>query len=89
MAAFNCGPTEGRGFSGGCLNDDIAILTLERDIPEYAEVYEFCTGTKEAGSIFTMVGHGTTVNSVGGFIASAACPAVFGIGYGRTLDVLM
>ncbi|MBR9791986.1 MAG: trypsin-like serine protease [Gammaproteobacteria bacterium] len=64
-----CAATEGAGFSGGCLNDDIAILTLEEDIPAGVEIYDFYTGDIDSGDLFTMVGHGTTGNGLDGYTA--------------------
>ena len=64
-----CSATEGAGFSGGCLNDDIAILTLEEDIPAGVEIYDFYTGDIDSGELFTMVGHGTTGNGIDGYTA--------------------
>jgi len=67
-----CSATEGAGFSGGCLNDDIAILTLEEDIPAGVEIYDFYTGDIDSGDLFTMVGHGTTGNGLDGYTAFSA-----------------
>jgi|TARA_Y100001968_G_scaffold259802_1_gene247183 hypothetical protein len=66
-----CAATEGAGFSGGCLNDDIAILTLEEDIPAGVEIYDFYTGDIDNGELFTMVGHGTTGNGLEGYTGSS------------------
>lgn len=63
----NCSATDGTGFSGACLNDDIAILTLESEIPAGVEIYDFYTGDIDNGDLFTMVGYGTTGNGVDGY----------------------
>lgn len=65
-----CSATDGSGFSGGCLNDDIAILTLESDVPAGTEIYDFYTGDIDSGELFTMVGYGTTGNGVEGYTGS-------------------
>ncbi|MFC3201566.1 trypsin-like serine protease [Alteromonas oceani] len=65
-----CSASDGAGFSGVCLNDDIAILTLEEDIPAGVEIYDFYTGDVDSGDIFTMVGYGTTGNGYDGYTGS-------------------
>ena len=67
-----CSATDGSGFSGGCLNDDIAILTLEEDIPAGVEIYDFYTGDIDNGDLFTMVGHGTTGNGLDGYTSGSS-----------------
>ncbi len=62
-----CGPTDQSGLGGGCLNDDIAIITLDSAIPDGVEIYDFYDGDVQPGEMFTMVGHGTTGNGIDGF----------------------
>lgn len=75
-----CGPNDVGGFnSGQCLQDDMAIITLDGVIPDGVEIYNFYTGAEPLGgdeilktangeTIFAMVGHGTTGNGIEGNI---------------------
>ncbi|MDT0595974.1 trypsin-like serine protease [Glaciecola petra] len=68
-----CDVGEASGFSGGCLNDDIAILTLAEEIPDGVEIYDFYTGPQlQEGTMLTMVGHGTTGDGFNGFEANSS-----------------
>lgn len=65
--------------SGGCIQDDIAIVELERDIPEGTTTYDLFSphvndtfnnmrsGAGGDGDIFTMVGYGTRGDGHSGF----------------------
>ena len=62
----------------GCVNDDIAIITLDHDVPNDVEIYDFYTdqvwdtanlaqfGSFD-GDIFTMVGYGTRGDGHNGY----------------------
>ena len=68
-----CGAGDVSGFFGQCLNDDIAVITLSEDIPDGIEIYDFARDTViDSGTLFTMVGHGTTGNGYDGFTANSA-----------------
>jgi hypothetical protein len=66
--------------SGGCLNDDIAIVTLDHAIPDDVEIYDLYNqqvwdtvnntnyyNTPTNGDIFTMVGYGTRGDGHNGY----------------------
>lgn len=56
--------------SSGCVNDDLAIITLAEKAPVAARIYSVYTGAPQEGEIITMVGYGTSgtgqVGHVGG-----------------------
>jgi secreted trypsin-like serine protease len=69
--------------SRGCVNDDVAILELTRDVPADAEIYGFYdqqvfdsnnltnfNGAPTDGEVFTMVGYGTRGDGYSGFTES-------------------
>jgi hypothetical protein len=62
----NCPP----GVAGFCLNDDLAIIELPEDAPDSAQVYRVQYGAVPAGSIFNMVGYGTSGDGVSGYYVS-------------------
>ncbi len=60
--------------SNGCVNDDVAIITLDNEIPDGVEVYDFYSDpVKDTfsntgdGDIFTMVGYGTSGDGYWGY----------------------
>jgi len=60
--------------SGGCLNDDIAIITLDHDVPDDVEIYGFydqqvwdTANLGSDGDTFTMVGYGTRGDGHNGY----------------------
>lgn len=61
----NCNAGDAAGLAGACLNDDIAIITLEEEIPDGIEIYGFSDQTMD-GNLLTMVGHGTSGNGITG-----------------------
>lgn len=61
----NCGVNDVTDFSGDCLNDDIAIITLSEDIPPNVEIYEFSEESMD-GQLLTMVGHGISGDGITG-----------------------
>jgi hypothetical protein len=69
----NCGEGEVGGLTGSCLHDDIAIITLEEEIPAGVEIYEFADQVMD-GQLLTMVGHGTSGN---GIVGDAISPSFF------------
>lgn len=63
-----CNATDAEGFGGGCLHDDMAVITLSEEIPDGVEIYEFYEGPQlQEGTMLTMVGHGTTGDGFNGF----------------------
>ncbi|MCF2947648.1 trypsin-like serine protease [Paraglaciecola aquimarina] len=69
-----CGIDDVSGFFGACLNDDIAVITLDDDIPNGVEIYDFYRGDMPInnGTLLTMVGHGTTGNGYDGATPNSA-----------------
>lgn len=69
-----CGIDDVGGFFGACFNDDIAVITLDQDIPAGVEIYQFYRGELPInnGALFTMVGHGTTGNGYDGATVNSA-----------------
>lgn len=69
-----CEAGEFGGLSGACLNDDIAVITLSEDIPDGIEIYDFVRDPSVIthGTLFTMVGHGTTGNGLTGSIPNSS-----------------
>lgn len=73
--------------SAGCIQDDIAIVELERDIPEGTTTYDLFSphvndtynnmlnGVGGDGDIFTMVGYGTRGDGHSGFYTNDGDPA--------------
>lgn len=55
------------GRAGQCLNDDVAVVTLNRDAPANAKVYKLAANGLVAGQHITMAGYGTSGNGVDGF----------------------
>ena len=50
-----------------CLNDDIAVVTLEQDAPASAKIYPVFTGNVTTGQLFTMVGYGLSGDGINGY----------------------
>ena len=57
------------GVAGFCVNDDIAILRLNRTAPVDAKTYKLFGGPVSEGTTFTMVGYGTTGDGLNGYTA--------------------
>jgi hypothetical protein len=55
------------GIRGQCVNDDIAVITLNRDAPASAQVYKLAANGLKAGDHITMAGYGTSGNGVDGY----------------------
>jgi len=55
------------GVPGFCLNDDIAVVTLNQDAPDAARIYRAFTGDLAEGQVFTMVGYGRSGDGVAGY----------------------
>ena len=59
----NCPP----GVDSFCVNDDLAVLTLEEDIPDGVPTYSLYMGQTAPGDQFTMVGYGTSGDGYWGY----------------------
>ena len=55
------------GVGGFCVNDDIAIVRLNRAAPVDAKQYKFYNGPVSEGTTFTMVGYGTSGDGLNGY----------------------
>jgi hypothetical protein len=55
------------GIPRQCVNDDVAVITLNRDAPANAKVYKLAANGLTAGTRITMAGYGTSGNGVDGF----------------------
>lgn len=66
---FNICPV---GVTGGCLNDDVAVITLGADAPASAKIYKIATTDLLMGTHIKMAGYGTTGNGVTGYGAGPA-----------------
>lgn len=64
----------------GCVNDDVAIITLNDDLPDNVEIYDMYTGSVAAtgvagdGDIFNMVGYGTRGDGYYGYYSNYGDP---------------
>lgn len=58
------------GVNSFCVNDDLAIIELPTPAPAAAQIYSVHFGAVPEGSVFTMVGYGTSGNGVDGFNVS-------------------
>lgn len=57
----NCGPAELGGSFGQCLNDDLAIITLDQELPDEVAIYGFADASAiTSGTQVVMVGHGVS-----------------------------
>jgi hypothetical protein len=50
-----------------CLNDDLAIIHLSRPLPPTIPIYSIFDQPVSPGTVFTMVGYGTTGNGITGY----------------------
>lgn len=55
------------GVDSFCVNDDIAVLTLDHDLPSTVPIYSLYMGDVAAGTRFTQVGYGTSGDGYWGF----------------------
>lgn len=55
------------GVAGRCVNDDVAVITLNRDAPANAKVYKLAANGLTAGQHITMAGYGTSGDGVNGY----------------------
>jgi hypothetical protein len=55
------------GVPGFCVNDDIAVITMNTDAPDTAKIYRAYTGPVTTGQLITMVGYGTSGDGVSGY----------------------
>lgn len=60
------------GVSGFCVNDDISIIRLSAPAPDEAKVYKIYKGPVHEGTVFTMVGYGTSGDGWDGYYVSPA-----------------
>lgn len=66
--------------SAGCVNDDLAVITLSEEIPDDVEIYDFYTTPVEAssgtvnGDEFTFVGYGTRGDGYWGYYTNFGLP---------------
>jgi hypothetical protein len=74
----NCPPS----VSGFCLNDDIAIVELSRPVPPSVTIYGFSNLAPAEGSVFEMVGYGTSGDGIDGYTVS---PSFFVKRYGANV----
>jgi hypothetical protein len=56
--------------STGCLNDDVAVLTLASDAPASAKIYKVAVNPLSEGTRITMAGYGTSGDGVDGYYVS-------------------
>lgn len=69
----NCGPSGGSSVVFGndvCLNDDIAIIQLPTAVPTWVAKYGLSQYGPAEGSIFTMIGYGTSGDGINGYNVS-------------------
>jgi Trypsin len=59
------------GF-GNSINDDIAILTLGRDLPAGVPIYDLPTGEITQGMVLTFVGYGRSGDGINGYNTPAS-----------------
>ncbi|SHG42086.1 PEP-CTERM protein-sorting domain-containing protein/MYXO-CTERM domain-containing protein [Massilia sp. CF038] len=55
------------GVDKFCVNDDVAVITMERDAPASAKIYKIATNALLAGTRITMAGYGTSGDGVSGY----------------------
>lgn len=60
------------GVSGFCVNDDVAIIRLSSPAPDEAKTYNLFRGQVNEGTVFTMVGYGTSGDGLNGYNVSPA-----------------
>lgn len=62
-----CGPSELGGFFGQCLNDDLAVITLDEELPDGVTIYGFADAADiTGGTQVEMVGHGLSGDGYSG-----------------------
>jgi hypothetical protein len=71
--------------SSGCVNDDVAVITLDEDIPAGVEIYDLYTDSvavtgSEDGDTFTMVGYGTRGDGYWGYYSNYDDSFTLGLG---------
>jgi secreted trypsin-like serine protease len=54
----------------GCVNDDVAILTLAEDAPASAKIYKVAVNPLSQGAHITMAGYGTSGDGTNGYYIS-------------------
>ncbi len=62
----------GSGLTGQCVNDDVAVVTLNRDAPADAKIYKIATTELVSGTHIIMAGYGTSGDGVNGYTVSPA-----------------
>ena len=60
------------GVPGFCVNDDVAIVRLSQRAPDDAKIYKIHNGPVSEGSVFKMVGYGTSGDGWNGYTVSPA-----------------
>jgi hypothetical protein len=55
------------GNTSFCTNDDVAVITMERDAPASAKIYKIATNPLLAGTRIMMAGYGTSGDGVNGY----------------------
>lgn len=58
------------GKTRGCVNDDIAVLTLASDAPASAKIYKVAVNPLTTGTRITMAGYGTSGDGTSGYYLS-------------------
>jgi hypothetical protein len=58
------------GVAGTCVNDDIAILRLPTALPSTVQYYQIYDQPVDPGTVFTMVGYGTSGDGINGYTVS-------------------
>ncbi|MFC4930887.1 trypsin-like serine protease [Massilia sp. GCM10023247] len=56
--------------SRGCVNDDVAVLTLAQDAPASAKIYKVAVNPLNTGTHITMAGYGTSGDGTLGYYVS-------------------
>ena len=56
--------------SRGCVNDDVAVLTLAQDAPASAKIYKVAVNPLNSGTHITMAGYGTSGDGTRGYYVS-------------------
>ena len=60
------------GGGGGCLNDDLSVITLASNAPASAKIYKIANAEMNSGTLITMAGYGDTGNGITGYTANSA-----------------
>lgn len=60
------------GVSSFCLNDDVAVITLGRDAPATAKIYQIGATPLTGGQHIYMAGYGTSGDGINGFTVGPA-----------------